>query len=46
MLMEDAKGTLAVLKAGMLEERRVVSRSDLNVGDIVFQCKVSSPENS
>lgn len=37
MLIDDAKGALAALKAGMQEDRRIKSGTDLNVGDIVYQ---------
>lgn len=37
MLIDDTKGTLASLKAAIQHEQQVASRSDLNVGDIVFQ---------
>ncbi len=36
--MDDANGTLAALKAAVVEEKLVKSRDDLNVGDIVYQC--------
>lgn len=37
MLIEDAKGALAALKAEMQENSRVKSDTVLNVGDIVYQ---------
>lgn len=37
MLIDDAKGALAALKAGMQEDRHIKSGTDLNVGDIVYQ---------
>lgn len=37
MLIDDAKGALAALKAEMQEDRRIKSGTDLNVGDIVYQ---------
>lgn len=37
MLIDDAKGALAALKAEMQEDRRIKSGADLNVGDIVYQ---------
>ena len=36
--MDDAKGSLAALRAAAEEEAIVKSRDDLNVGDIVYQC--------
>ncbi len=36
--MDDAKGTLAALKAAVEEDNVVKSRNDLNVGDIIYQC--------
>lgn len=36
--MDDAKGSLAALRAAAEEETVVKSRDDLNVGDIVYQC--------
>lgn len=38
MLIDDAKGSLSALREAMKEERQVYSHSDLNVGDIVYQC--------
>lgn len=38
MLIDDAKGSLAALREAMQQEQRVTSSSDLNVGDIVYQC--------
>ncbi len=37
MLIDDAKGSLAALKAGMDEGNRVKPDTELNVGDIVYQ---------
>lgn len=37
MLIDDAKGALAALKAEMQEDRRVKPGTVLNVGDIVYQ---------
>ena len=37
MLIDDTKGTLAALKAAIHRKQQVASRSDLNVGDIVYQ---------
>lgn len=38
MLIDDTKGSLSALSTAMRMERQVSSRSDLNVGDIVYQC--------
>ncbi len=38
MLIDDAKGSLTAPKAAKKEEQQVKVRSDLNVGDIVYQC--------
>lgn len=38
MLIDDAKGSLAALRAAIQQKQQVSSGSDLNVGDIVFQC--------
>ena len=37
MLIDDAKGALAALKAELQEDRRIKSGTDLNVGDIFFR---------
>lgn len=37
MLIDDAKGALAAIKAEMQEDRRIKSSTELNVGDIVYQ---------
>lgn len=38
MLIDDARGSLAALKASIQQQQQVSSGSDLNVGDIVYQC--------
>lgn len=38
MLIDDAKGSLTAPKAANKDEQQVKARSDLNVGDIVYQC--------
>ena len=37
MLIDDAKGSLAALRAAIKQEQQVSSGSDMNVGDIVYQ---------
>lgn len=38
MLIDDIRGSLSALKETIQEEQRVSSRSDLRIGDIVYQC--------
>jgi hypothetical protein len=38
MLIDDAKGSLAALRAAIKDDLLVKTRSDMNVGDIVYQC--------
>lgn len=38
MLIDDAKGSLAALRAAIQQKQQVSAGSDLDVGDIVFQC--------
>ncbi len=38
MLIDDAKGSLAALRAAIQQEQQVSSGSDMNIGDIVYQC--------
>ncbi|MBQ8969081.1 MAG: hypothetical protein IJ064_05055 [Bacteroidaceae bacterium] len=38
MLIDDVKGSLAALRVAIKNEQKVKTRSDMNVGDIVYQC--------